>query len=124
MVMVHLGVDCDEATLRDCCQTSWLGTAFREAALCARSYGLTVSEITDATWADLLDWSASGVYPIISINLFPLVTRWAAHAVVVESADEHEVTYLDPLAGRRTAARVAFEQAWQMRKGKALLIEN
>jgi ABC-type bacteriocin/lantibiotic exporter with double-glycine peptidase domain len=122
MVLAHYGIVLEEAELRACCQTTFLGTAFPDASACARRYGLFTKEIAQASWQDLQEWLANSIYPILSVNLFPLEARWAAHAVVVETVSDDRVTYLDPLIGRRDAARPPFTQAWHMRRGKALLI--
>jgi ABC-type bacteriocin/lantibiotic exporter with double-glycine peptidase domain len=122
MVMAYHGILLAEKALRECCQTNNLGTTFPEAALCFSRYGLTVREISQAAWSDLEDWLADGVYPILSINLFPLQALWAAHAVIVEAATPDGVIFIDPLRGKREASRTAFEQAWSMRRNKALLI--
>jgi predicted double-glycine peptidase len=58
----------------------------------------------------------------VSLNLYPIETRWSFHAVVIKSVSETNVVYLDPLSGNKQANQTAFEQAWQMRRGKALLI--
>ncbi len=122
MVLAYRGIEAEEAALRECCQTTRLGTTFPDAAKCARGFGLPVDEVRDATWSDLQSWLSNDIYPILSVNLFPLEARWAAHAVVVEQADEQEIVYLDPLFGRRVTDRIPFEQAWQMRRSKAMLI--
>ena len=122
MVLAQYDILLAEADLRICCQTTFLGTAFPDAAACARRYGLSVKEIVQASWQELQNWLSSGIYPILSVNLFPLEARWAAHAVVVETVSDDRLIYLDPLVGRRNAAKPSFVQAWQMRRGKALLI--
>ncbi len=124
MVLAYWGIKENEAVLRECCQTTHLGTTFPDAAQCARGFGLQVDEVSGVTWGDLQSWLSNDIYPILSVNLFPLEARWAAHAVVVEKADGQEVVYLDPLFGRRVADRISFEQAWQMRRSKALLISH
>jgi ABC-type bacteriocin/lantibiotic exporter with double-glycine peptidase domain len=122
MVLAHHGILLEEAELRACCQTTFSGTAFPNASACVRRYGLFTREIVQASWQDLQNWLIDGIYPILSVNLFPLEARWAAHAVVVETVSDDRVTYLDPLVGRRSVTKPPFAQAWHMRRSKALLI--
>ncbi len=124
MVLAYWGVELTESYLRDCCLTTSLGTSFIDAASCIRQLDLKADSITNATISDLRLWLVDGYFPVVSLNLFPLTTKWAAHAVVVVAVGESTVTYLDPLWGQRTSDLVPFEQAWQMRRGKALLVNK
>jgi len=124
MVLAYWGVELAEAYLRDCCSTTSLGTRFVDAAECIRQLDLKADNITNATMSDLRLWLADGCFPVVSLNLFPLTTKWAAHAVVVVAMSESAVTYLDPLWGQRTSDLIPFEQAWQMRRGKVLLVSD
>lgn len=122
MVMAYWGIEVDEATLRDCCKTDWLGTAAEDAVACARRYGLWAEEVREASWDDLRRWLTDGLYPILLLNLFPLDALWVFHAVVVETVTDELVTYLDPVQGPRTVEVVAFQQAWRMNRRRAIVV--
>ena len=72
MVMGHIGIFVDEATLYDCCNTDRLGTTATDAAKCAQSHGLQAVAAADATNEQLLAWLADDKYPIVFLNLFPI----------------------------------------------------
>lgn len=124
MVMVHLGIEVDEATLRECCGTDRLGTTVQTAVNCAESYGLWAAVDDHATMADLATYIAEGIYPITYVNMFPLDNLWVLHAVVVEAVTDEDITYLDPMVGRRVAPASAFEQAWQMGRYRTIIIST
>ena len=120
--MAYWGITVDEITLRHCCHTDKLGTTTKATVECARHYGLQATEISNATWTELLGWLAEGIYPIVFVNLFPIDALWSYHAVVVEEVVYETVTLLDPLVGRRQVVTAAFEQAWQLHKRRVVVI--
>lgn len=120
--MAHWSIVINEPELRKCCRTDMLGTTAHDAAECAQRYGFHAKALRNAHWNDLVSWYASGLYPILFVNLFPLDTLWVYHAVVIETFEENSVSYIDPTRGRRSATVEAFEQAWQMNKGQAVII--
>lgn len=122
MVLAHFGIHEDESSLCTCCRSSYLGTAFQDAAACVQSYQLKGDVVSGSSLNELLDWLGQGLFPIASLNLFPLDARWAARAVVVVAMTDERVILLDPLVGRRQVDRMAFDQAWLMRRRKTLYI--
>ena len=124
MVMAHWGFDTDEATLRLYCKTDLLGTSAKDAVACAKHFGFDAIEVRGASFSNLGEWLTKGFYPILLLNLFPLDALWVSHAVVLEHVSDERVVYLDPAQGRRTANLIAFEQAWQMGKNRAILVAS
>jgi len=124
MVLFHWGIETDESTLRTCCKTTNQGTRASEVVACAQQYGLQVEEIREATWEKLSEWLSEGIYPIALINLFPLHALWINHAVVIEAINEETVTYLDPIFDRKSSPRPQFEQAWEMNRKRAIIIQQ
>lgn len=124
MVLAYWGLEIDEATLCGCCQTDLSGTAIKAAVACVNRLGFRAVDVREATREDLKSWLSNGVFPILYLNLFPLDALWVQHAVVVEDVTTEVSAYLDPAQGRRMAHLSAFEQAWQMQKGRAILISS
>jgi len=124
MVMATWGIEIDEATLRVCCQTDWSGTAAKAVVACVGRWGLKATEVRVATLDDLRSWLDNGIFPIVYLNLFPLDALWVQHAVVVEVVTDEVIVYLDPAQGKRTAHSLAFDQAWQMQKRRAIIISS
>lgn len=122
MVLNHWGVTESEVVLRECCRTTEQGSLGSDVVSCAEKYGLSAYEAVGAGWQELISWQDQGIYPIVLLNLFPLKALWVRHAVVIESAIEDTVTYLDPTYGRQVASRVSFEQAWAMNRNRAIVI--
>lgn len=120
--MAHLGIIVDEDSLRACCGTDRLGTTAQAAVDCATRYGLQASVDSVATLAELNSYVDRRIYPIVYVNMFPLDGLWVLHAVVVEAVTNNEITFLDPMVGRRHAPASAFEQAWQMGRRRTLII--
>lgn len=122
MVMANLGIIVDEDALRACCGTDRLGTTAQAAVDCATRHGLQASVDSVATLADLNSYVDRLIYPIVYANMFPLDGLWVLHAVVVEAITHDEITFLDPMVGRRHAPTSVFEQAWQMGRRRTIII--
>ena len=124
MVMVHLGVEVDEDTLRERSYTTLWGTSITDAAACACAYGLTAAWTEEAGGDDLAHWLEEGLFPILVVRLTHLGHR-SKHAVVVEEMAGDQLTYIDPADGRRhTIKRETLEQAWQLAGSEAVLITS
>jgi len=124
IVLAHWGIVCDEATLRDGCKTTLMGTSASDAVACARGHGLLADAIIGAKWSDMTAWLQDETYPIALLNLFPLRALWVKHAVVVKEVDEEAVAYLDPIYGQQKAVRSSFDQAWAMNRYRAILVKG
>jgi len=122
--MAYWGIEIDEATLCTCCQTDWSGTAAKAAVACVGRLGLKADEVHGATIDNLSGWLGNGIFPIVYLNLFPLDALWVQHAIVVEGVTNEAIAYLDPAQGKRMAHPLAFEQAWQMQKRRAIIISS
>lgn len=115
MVLAGLGVEVDEASLRDLADCTPLGTeAFRLVAA-ARQLGFTATRKHTLTSVDelgrLLD---EGLFPIVYVDLWPLRGGVSGqfHSMVVVGVEPNSVAVLDPLNGESRLARDDFEAAW------------
>lgn len=122
MVMAYWGVETDETTLRACCRTTVSGTRADDAVDCVRQHGFIAEHRRFGEVDALARWLDAGLIPIVLLNLFPIDAFWCMHAVVVIGVDQEAVTFLDPARGERSTSRPAFEQAWQMNLGRALIV--
>jgi ABC-type bacteriocin/lantibiotic exporter with double-glycine peptidase domain len=122
MVMAYWGIEVDEPSLHECCQSTVSGTRAEDAVDCARQYGFSAEHRRNNEMDALAQWLEKGVFPIVLLNMFPIDALWRMHAVVVIGAGEDSVHFLDPVGGERVTSHLAFEQAWRMNLGRAVII--
>lgn len=125
MVMAYWGINFpNETALAECCKTTTYGTNADEAVACAKSNGLAAQHLHNCDWETLQKWITSKIYPITLINTYPLIAKWAAHAVVITHIEDQTVHYLDPARGSKTAFHLSFAQAWQMNRNRVILVQK
>lgn len=101
IVLHHFGIEASEDDLRLRSYTTLWGTNARDAVVCAASFGLRSEEIREATLENLRAWLNQSLFPILLIDLRPIHGQVGRHAIVAEEIGEDQLTYLDPLSGRR-----------------------
>jgi ABC-type bacteriocin/lantibiotic exporter with double-glycine peptidase domain len=124
MVLAGLGVVMLESELRRLCDCTVLGTDAFQAVEALRKLGFPNATKQNLTLTDLSTVLTQGNYPIVYVNLLPLDQERGTHALVVTQVEDAIVTVYDPMVGKRSLERTAFEQAWQLTKGLTILIES
>jgi ABC-type bacteriocin/lantibiotic exporter with double-glycine peptidase domain len=124
MVLAGLGVVTPEVELRQMCDCTILGTDAFQAVEALRQLGFPDATKQNLTLTDLSTVLAQGNYPIVYVNLLPLEQECGTHALVVTQIEDALVTVYDPMIGRRSLERIAFEQAWQLTKGLTILVSS
>jgi hypothetical protein len=125
MLLVHQGIHIErEADLYDCCRSTVTGTHLDDAVACIQQYSFEASHLRRCQLTDIQGWLAEGLYPIVLLNMFPLIARWTMHTVVLTMIEGDIVHYLDPARGQRSDNLVAFEQARLMSGQRVILISG
>jgi ABC-type bacteriocin/lantibiotic exporter with double-glycine peptidase domain len=125
MVLATLGIQLDEAQLRDLTDCSPLGTDAFQLIGAARHLGLTTSrKYTLETLEELTALIEEGVFPIVYVDMWPLRGGLSGqnHALVVIAVDLETVSVLDPLVGERNIPREDFQIAWAEMRFLTLVI--
>ncbi|HLB46672.1 MAG TPA: cysteine peptidase family C39 domain-containing protein [Anaerolineales bacterium] len=122
--LAYFGVEASEDELRLRSYTTHLGTSACDAVACVRSYGLYAAEVRNGSLGLLQKWLKQPLLPILFIDLQPIHGEFGRHAIVAEGISETQLTYLDPLKGRRTSELGLVEQAWRLAIYRAILISN
>jgi predicted double-glycine peptidase len=76
------------------------------------------------SFAELGALVEGGRHPIAFIDLRPISGIRQAHAVVVVSVRDTEVTVYDPEYGERSLSHQSFNTAWALRHNLAILVER
>lgn len=122
MVLAGLGKDLSEAELRARCDCTVFGTEAFKAVDALKKLGFSRSQKTNLSLTELTDLLASGVYPIVYINLRPIDGIQCNHAVVVVAVTDTTCTIFDPLSAERSLPLSAFETGWQLMNRLAILV--
>ena len=125
MLLGYWGIRIEqEADLYDCCRSTVTGTYLDHAVACIQQYGLQAAHLRQCQLIDLQGWLAEGLYPIVLLNMFPLIAKWTMHTVILSIIEGDTVHYLDPARGHRSDQLVAFEQARLMSRQQVILISG
>lgn len=127
MVLAMLGIQLDEAQLRDLTDCSPLGTDAFQLIEAARHLGLTTSrKYTLETLEELTALIEEGVFPIVYVDMWPLRGGLSGqnHALVEVAVDLETVSVLDPLVGERNIPREDFQVAWAEMSFLTLMIRS
>ena len=128
MIFAANGLTRSEDEIYSCCQTDIDGTLPSAAAQCAVSHGFEATALRLGGLADLQTrLESGGLFPILFVNLAPLVGINALHAVVLQAidVDAKQVQVMDPAyppSGMRIWNLDLFEHAWRMARFQTILL--
>jgi ABC-type bacteriocin/lantibiotic exporter with double-glycine peptidase domain len=127
MVLDAMGIELDEAQLRDLTDCSPLGTDAFQLIEAARHFGFVASrKYTLESLEELSSLIEKGNFPIVYVDMWPLQGGLSGqnHALVVIAVDSENVSVLDPLAGERSISREDFQAAWSEMRFLTIVISN
>lgn len=128
MVLACYGLERTEAEIYTCCETDADGTLPSAAVRCARSLGFDASALRlsglDALKEQL---ERLHVFPIVHVNLSPILGINVIHALIVEAIDVQagRVRVIDPAyppTGRRMLSLPLFEAGWRLARCQTILV--
>lgn len=129
VILASVDVILSEAEVYAGCETDVDGTLPSKAAefATALGYPATALRLTDINELYRLI-STRYLYPIIFVNLTPLLGINVIHAVVIETVDSETatVTVVDPAfppTGQRNWSLPLFEIGWQMARRQTILVD-
>lgn len=115
MVLSALGVDIDEAKLRELVDCTRFGTEAFQLVQAARKLGFgSTRKHTLGSLDELLQLLDEGHFPIVYVDLWPLTGGVCGqyHSFVITAVGRESLSVLDPLIGERIIPRDEFEAAW------------
>jgi ABC-type bacteriocin/lantibiotic exporter with double-glycine peptidase domain len=116
MVLAGLGVEIEEARLRQLTDCSPLGTDAFLLVEAARQLGFTASrKYTLASLNELAGLLDEALFPIVYVDLWPIKGGLSGqyHSLVVIAIERESMIVLDPLVGERRLPREDFQTAWE-----------
>ncbi len=122
MVLSGLGMEINEAELRERCDCNPFGTEALKAVDAARALGFAQTVKCNLSWDELAAQLDRGLYPIVFVNLLPIAGVKDAHAIVVLEINSPHVLVLDPLQAERALPIATFSTAWAMMNNLAILV--
>jgi len=128
MLLAYYGRVYSETEIYACCETDIEGTLPSAAALCAQRLGFDASSPRLLGLEDLAyQLQTIHTFPIVSINLRPILGIRVIHALIVEAIDVQsgQVNVLDPAyppTGRRKFRLAPFEAAWHLARYQTILV--
>jgi ABC-type bacteriocin/lantibiotic exporter with double-glycine peptidase domain len=128
MILAYYGVERTEPELYACCETDADSTLPRSVVRCLQSLGFTVSAPRLLDLDVLRDQlTTKQTFPIVFLNLSPILGINVIHAVIVEVIDmsANQVQVIDPAyppTGHRTLPLNLFEVGWRLVRGQAILV--
>jgi ABC-type bacteriocin/lantibiotic exporter with double-glycine peptidase domain len=128
MVMAYYGLERPESEICLCCETDVDGTLPSLAVHCAQSLGF-VASAPRLSGLNALREQLEGeqVFPIVFVNLSPILGVKVIHAVIVEAMNTQvgQVWVIDPAyppTGRREISLSLFEAGWRLARYQTILV--
>ena len=127
MVLAYHGREYTEAELYACCETDIDGTLPSAVAHCAERLGCDASAPRLSGLDPLKESLADYTFPIVFVNLSPVLGVNVIQAVIIETLDEQagQVQVIDPAfppTGRRIFSLSMFETAWRSAQYQTILV--
>ena len=127
MVLSALGVEVDEAKLRQLADCTQFGTEAFQLVEAARKVGFTSSrKHTLDSLDELARLVDDGHFPIVYVDLWPLSGGLSGqyHSMVVVAVEHKSVRVLDPLIGERNIPREEFRTAWEEMRSLTIVVNS
>ncbi|HXV99861.1 MAG TPA: cysteine peptidase family C39 domain-containing protein [Anaerolineae bacterium] len=128
MVLAYYGLQHTEAEIYTCCETDVDGTLPSAAVRCAQHLGFNASAPRLPGLDALKEHLRAGqIFPIVYLNLSPVLGVNVIHAMIVENIDVQadQVQVIDPAyppSGQRTIPLGLFEVGWRLVQNQTILV--
>ncbi len=126
IVLHRLGVALSETEICAACKTTPLGNDLDEAAQGVTLLGFNAVKLKGVVFDDIIRFIQQRQPVIVFVNVkhLPYGGLGGTHAVVVNSLEEQDVSFIDPARGEEiTVVMDTFLKAWRARGCRALVIE-